>query len=169
MDDTLQEILSLIPLLSLAGAIVLLLILSWIDLRTWLLPNKYVAAFALLAPVFHYFTSFIFTSPLEMAAGAVVGFGLLYGIRAVASRVYGQDALGLGDVKLMGAGGLWLGPEDILVALIAGAGAGLLHGLVYASWLTLRHKQPFRLKRLAIPAGPGFAIGLVVAGALRFS
>ena len=46
-----------------------------------------------------------------------------------------------------------------------GAAAGLIHGLIYALILKLKTKEPFNMRRLVIPAGPGFAVGIVlVAG-----
>ena len=37
---------------------------------------------------------------------------LLEGLRALAERLLGQPALGLGDAKLAAQGGAWLGPRE---------------------------------------------------------
>ncbi len=88
----------------------LLVILSVIDLRVRLLPNIYVLPLALLGVVFHLTTSFDFlSSPHDMIAGGIIGFMILFLLRLAGNHYYGQDTLGLVDVKLMGAGGLWLG------------------------------------------------------------
>lgn len=148
--------------LCLLAALGLLTALAVIDLRTMLLPNKLVFPFFMLALVFHLVTGFVFAAPLEIIAGAIVGGGLLWAIRIVASRFYGDDALGLGDVKLMGAAGAWLGSHDILTALILGAFAGIVHGIGIA----IGEKRS--LKTLSLPAGPGFIIGIVIAGFIKF-
>lgn len=160
------EILALICLLA---APVLLVVLSVIDLRVRLLPNVYNAALALCALLFHGLTGFAYLSPAEMMIGAAIGAGLLYGIRLIANRLYNQDTLGLGDVKLMGAAGLWLGPEMILSALIIGALAGVAHGIgvMLYGWIKTKKKTP--LASFSIPAGPGFAVGIFLAGLAKYA
>lgn len=145
------------------AALLVLAALSAIDLKTRLLPNPLVLLFAALGIVFHLSTDFSLLSPLQALAGAALGYGLLWIIRFFANLYYEQDCLGLGDVKLLGAGGLWLGPEGVLLAITLGAFAGLVHGVGVALWNSLRNGEIFTLKRLTIPAGPGFAIGLVAA------
>lgn len=155
-----------LPALCLITALALLVILSVIDLRVRLLPNVYVLPLAICGVIFHVSTGFSYLpSPHDMLIGGGVGFMMLYLLRATANRYYGQDALGLGDVKLMGAAGLWLGIDGVLFAMTLGAVAGLIHGLGYAALVALRNKAPLSLSRLEIPAGPGFALGIIaVAG-----
>lgn len=160
--------LSILALLCLICAAGLLLALAVIDLRTFLLPNKLVLPFALLGPAFHAATQFTYLDPAQIAAGGLVGYGLPFAIRLLANAWYKQDALGLGDVKLLGAAGLWLGPEGVLLALTAGAFAGLVHGIIYAILKAVRTKQKISLHRLVIPAGPGFIAGIVLVAAWQF-
>ncbi len=154
--------------LTLFGALILLAVLCVIDLRIRLLPNKYTLPLALLAPCFHLLTQNVYVIWPEMILGGLMGFGSLYLLRVVANYYYKTDTLGLGDVKLIGAGGLWLGGEIIMLAMAAGACAGLLHGLGYALWQKIKTGQTPPLARLQIPAGPGFAIGLVAGGFYQF-
>ncbi len=156
--------LDLVSLLCLLGGVLLLMILSVIDLKTFLLPNIYVAPFALLAPLFHFTTNFYYLDPQGIILGGSLGFLILYVIRAAGNKYYGQDSLGLGDVKLLGAGGLWLGYEGVLMAMTLGAFAGLIHGLIYAVIIKIKTGNPLNIRRLIIPAGPGFAIGIVLVG-----
>lgn len=147
------------------AALMVLAALSVIDLKTRLLPNPLVLLLATLGIFFHISTDFTLTPPLQSLAGAATGYGLPWTIRFFANRFYGRDSLGLGDVKLLGAGGLWLGPEGVLLAITLGAFAGLIHGVGVALWDTIKNRAPFTLRRLTIPAGPGFAVGLIVAAA----
>lgn len=158
----------LVALLCVMAALGFLVVLSVIDLQIRLLPNKFVLAFALCGAAFHLVTMGGYLPPVDIFAGAALGFGILFLIRAAANHYYGMDALGLGDVKLMGAAGLWLGLEGVLFALTAGAFAGLVHGIIYGVYVAWRDKTPLNLHRLAIPAGPGFAVGIVIAGAYIF-
>jgi len=160
--------LSIIALLCLLGALVLLIALSVIDLKIKLLPNELVLGFATLGIVFHLTTLNKVLPMTDIAFGALAGFSVLYLIRLAANAYYKQDALGLGDTKLMAAAGIWLGLEGVLTAIWVGAIAGLVHGLAYAAYIAFKDKTPMTISRLAIPAGPGFAIGIVIVGFMTF-
>ncbi len=143
--------------------------LACIDFKTFLLPNKYVGAFAILGVIFHGFaTDFHFVRPLDALAGCIAGGGLLLLVRYFANKHYGRDTLGLGDVKLMGAAGLWLGLSDIFLAISLGAFFGLLHGVFYKFITQRQSGESVSLKGLIIPAGPGFIMGIIVIGGLKF-
>lgn len=116
--------LEIFALFCLLIGLILLGALSYIDLKTHLLPNELVLGFACGGFVFHLCTLFHYLSLSDMALGALIGGGMLYLIRGIANYWYDEDTLGLGDVKLLAAGGLWLGPEFILIAAAAGAMAG---------------------------------------------
>lgn len=159
--------LELIAMAALFTAFGLLVMLSIVDLRTRLLPNEMVLGYATLGFVFHLTTLAAYVSPVNIALGAAVGFLSLYLVRAGANYIYKKDALGLGDVKLMGAGGIWLGPEMIMVALSVGAFASLIHGFCVALYIAGKEKQKPDFTYLQIPAGPGFAVGLMIATILQ--
>lgn len=141
--------------------IITLIILSYIDLKTYLLPNIGVGIFALSGFLFHAIDGFETLELSEVAFGALTGFWSLYVIRAAGNWYYKQDSLGLGDVKLLGAGGIWLGIEGVFFAITLGAFAGLVHGIIYAIYIAQKTKQPINMTRLKIPAGPGFAAGII--------
>ena len=63
-------------------------------------------------------------------AGMAVGAGILWGIGWLGSKLYGRDAMGFGDVKLLGAGGGFVGPGAVLVALMIGALVASVFGLL---------------------------------------
>lgn len=67
---------------------------------------------------------------LTALGGAVVGGGLLWGVRWAFQRVRGVEGLGLGDVKLMIALGALVGPERVLWIIVAGCILGLVWALV---------------------------------------
>lgn len=161
--------LDLIAIFCLLAAIILLGCLSYIDLKSRLLPNELVLGLACAGFVFHLATMFHYLSLEEIALGALVGGGFLYIIRAGANYYYKEeDTLGLGDVKLLAAGGIWLGPEMILIAAALGALAGFFHGLILAVYTVGKAKVPMQLSRLSIPAGPGFAAGIVLTALYKF-
>lgn len=158
----------IIPLLCIFAAIGLLIALSAIDLKHWILPDELNAALGICGIAFHLFTGYKFVDISGMLIGAAIGAGFLYLIRFFANRHYGRDTLGLGDVKLLGAAGLWLGADGTLQAITVGAFAGLLHGIAYAFWIAHKNKTKMTIHQLSIPAGPGFAVGIMAAGSVLF-
>jgi len=152
----------------LCGAVTLLVALSVVDLKTRLLPNEMVLGFATLACIFHLTTLAAFVSVPNIFIGGIVGFGMLYIVRAAANHIYQADALGLGDVKLIGAGGLWLGPDAIMLAMAVGAMVGLAHGVAEAFHIAAKTKTKPDFANLQLPAGPGFAAGLILTGIYKF-
>ncbi len=112
-------------------------------------------------------------------AGMAVGGGVLLGIGWLGKRLYGRDAMGLGDVKLLcGAGGL-LGPGGVLLSLTLAslvasvAGVGNVGRFLCLSRRRTRqrggHKRWVRSlasARIAgryLPFGPYLALGIVLA------
>jgi len=157
-----------IAALSILGAVVCLGFLFVIDLKYRLLPNTYVLALALFGLAFHGAFEFTLLSPIVMLGGLILGGGFLYVIRFFANRIYQQDTMGLGDVKFMMAAGLWLGFHEILLALIIGSFAGILHGVGLAFFEAQKTGTKMNLSRFSLPAGPGFIIGVVVVAVYHY-
>lgn len=104
--------------------------LSAIDLYEHRLPDLLtfpLAAFGLMA------SAWTGVEPMWWpAASALLGFALLAGVAIVYRRLRGRHGLGLGDAKLMGAAGAWLGAQAIPTVLLwAAAGALLCVGIAY--------------------------------------
>lgn len=109
-------------------------------------------------------------------AGMAVGGGLLWLVGWVGSRVYGRDAMGFGDVKLLAAGGGFIGPGGALAALMIASLVASLAGianmlrfyvLVRARARSRRtHKSVRRALHTArvagryLPFGPYLALGI---------
>ena len=91
---------------------------------------------------------------LQPVLGLVFGFGLLWLIRWLGSIVFKREAMGLGDVFLMGAVGALFGPVAVLVTLILSSVFGSVVGL---SMVALS-KTKFG-KFVEIPYGPYICLG----------
>ena len=159
----------ILALICMISAIILLGALSYIDLKERILPNELVLALACSGFVFHLCTVFHFFTLTDIVIGALIGGGLLFIIREISNRFHGEDTLGLGDVKLMAAGGMWLGPEAILIAITLGAIMGVVHGLIIGIYASYHAKVPMKWDKMSVPAGPGFAVGLILAAIYTFS
>lgn len=154
---------SLAALICLFLAAFLLYWLCVIDLKMRLLPDELNAALAITGLIFLAVTMpYSLPSWWQALAGAALGGGLLWVLRAVSSRLYGFETMGLGDVKLMAAAGLWLGAESTASALALGAFCGVLHGVAMA----VIKKQP--LRGMTLPAGPGFCMGVALTAAWQY-
>jgi len=162
------DFIDLIPLLCALAAVGVLVALTIIDFRHWILPNWLNATLAALGLGFHFSAGFELLQPWQIMLGALIGGGMLYIVRFGGNKYYKQETLGLGDVKLLAAAGVWLGPEMIIFAITFGAFAGLLHGILYAALKAAREKSRMNLKRLMIPAGPGFCCGILSVGAWQY-
>lgn len=144
----------------------LLVACTFIDFDTQLLPDvltKPGMAIGLLGG-FWPGTAGMLTSddatPLALRTLLASLFGLLAGagstwlIRALGSRLFRREAMGLGDVKFLGMIGAFLGWQGALLSLFLGCIAGAVIG----SALALR--SGFGLK---IPFGPYLALGALVS------
>ena len=160
--------LKILSIACLIGALILLGALATTDFKYRRLPDRLTAALALTGLIFHYATNWHFITPLHALAGGAAGFMFLYAIRMAANRFYGRDALGLGDVKLMAAAGLWLGVQNVMLALTLGALAGILQGIAYGLWQSLHLKTKIDFAHMQVAAGPGFAIGIIITGLMEF-
>ncbi|MGE4313953.1 MAG: prepilin peptidase [Pseudobdellovibrionaceae bacterium] len=152
---------SFIALILISLAFVLLAVLVAIDSKTMLLPNRYVFPFGLLGPLFHIVLDFKLLSEFDMVFGGIGAVVFLMLVRAYGNWRYGQESLGLGDVKLLCGAGFWLGPTNTLFAISAGAAFTLIQGIFVAK-KRARETGEFTLKRLKIPAGPGFCFGIAL-------
>lgn len=130
---------------------VLLALAAW-DLRCGLLPDRLtlplllagLAATALFAP-----------ARLEAhLLGAAAGFLSLAALRALYRLLRGREGLGLGDAKLLAAGGAWLGWEGLASVVLLGCATAALS-------LLPRHLAGHRLSRhSALAFGPWLALGI---------
>jgi len=117
----------------------LALMLGWIcvvDLRQFRIPDAASLGLVISGLALSFVSPVI--SPALAVIGAGVGYGAFAALGAVFYRHTGQDGLGLGDAKLLGAAGAWLGLHDLPVLV----GAAALSALVFAL-ITGRFKIAF--------------------------
>ena len=137
--------------------IALMIVGSMIDFDHKLLPDFVTVGGMVLGVVHGAFDSVIFRSSfyiLHSLAGLAFGFGLLWLIRFIGSKAFKREAMGMGDVFLMGAVGALFGPVAVLVTLILSSLVGSVVGL------TMVALAKTRLGRFAeIPFGPYICAG----------
>lgn len=132
-----------------AGLALLMLTIALIDARRYIIPNELTLAALALALVQ---AALLDPSPATAILqatlrGAALGL-IFFAIRQTYSRARGRDGLGLGDVKLAGVAGAWLGWTAIPIAVeIAALSALGLYLVRYLRGRALRATQriPFGL------------------------
>jgi len=88
-----------------------MLTLFFIDIRTYLLPDK------LTIPVFVLGLVFAYPLLVKHLVAAIIGAAILMGIRFLGNLIYKTETMGLGDVKLAAAIGAFWGTTHILLTL----------------------------------------------------
>ena len=113
IKSTLVENLDLIKYLILTP---MLLAAFIIDYRLQIIPNRLTLTMFEIGLIFAflYGLSNIAIS-INMLLGMLVGGGIFLGITLLGGLFYGKEAMGLGDVKLMGALGLFFGLTNIII------------------------------------------------------
>jgi leader peptidase (prepilin peptidase) / N-methyltransferase len=140
----------------------LLLALANIDFRTRLLPNLLNAALLLLG------AAMVFLARREEwlmhAAGAVIGFSVLWAVETGYRQLRRRDGLGRGDAKLLGAIGMWVGAMGLPIVLLIASLSGIAAALIQ-SW---RSAAPIGAAT-AIAFGPWIALGGFAVWLLQFT
>ena len=130
-----------------------LIVLFVTDLQHKILPNVITVPGIVVG-----FVCSLFVPPgwLESIIGIVVGGGSLFAIAETYYRVRGQEGLGMGDVKLLGMIGAFLGWKLVLLTLVFASVAGSLAGgiLIVSGRGNMKYALPF---------GTFLAVGALVA------
>ncbi|MFW7269006.1 prepilin peptidase [Gluconacetobacter sp. Hr-1-5] len=127
-----------------------LLVLAAIDLRTFRLPD--ILTLPLTAAGLILAATNGWAMVLTHATAALLGYGIFTTLALSYRRLRGHDGLGLGDAKLLAAGGAWLGPAA-LPMVVCGAALLTLGAVLVTTRGRINRNMP-------IPFGPGLAASL---------
>ncbi len=149
--------LGLAPALSFAAVIVGwtalggLILATFVDLERFIIPDRVsLGGIALglalgpLLPGLHGQTSWL-SGLGSAAAGAALGTGLLLGVAGVGRLIFKREAMGLGDVKLLGAIGAFFGWQAVIFSVMVSSLTGSLVGvtMVTCGGRKMRSRIPF--------------------------
>lgn len=112
-------------------------------------------------------------------AGLATGWGILFSIGWLGARAFGKEAMGFGDVKLLGAGGAFIGPGGVILALMLASVLASIAGLLNMArfYVLIRGRarrrgvrkpvgkalNTARIVGRYIPFGPYLAVGIGIA------
>lgn len=130
-----------------------LIVLFVTDLQHKILPNVITVPGIVIG-----FACSLFLPPgwRDSLIGIVAGGGVLFALAEAYYRVRGQEGLGMGDVKLLGMIGAFLGWKLVLLTLVLASFAGSLAGGVMIA--SGRGSMKY-----ALPFGTFLAVGALVA------
>ena len=95
-------------------------------------------------------------TPLQALVGAALGAGGLFLVAFLYEKIAGQEGMGLGDVKMLGMVGAFLGPAGVAVTVLLASLAGSVVGLALIA-LGSGHR------RMRLPFGVFLAAGAVAS------
>lgn len=133
---------------------------SFIDIDHYILPDRVTLGGIVLG----LFCSFMVpelhnaggrvSSLLLSFAGAAIGFGVLWLVAIIGRMIFKKEAMGFGDVKLMGAVGAFFGIKSIFFVIVCSSFLGAFFGI---ACILLKRKE----LQSRIPFGP-FIAGAVL-------
>jgi leader peptidase (prepilin peptidase)/N-methyltransferase len=131
-----------------------LVVVSFIDLDHQIIPN----AITLPGIPLGLLAGLLVAEPplLDRLVGALVGAGFLYLVLFYGGVLYGQDAMGEGDLNLIALVGAFLGWRAVVVTILVACLAGSTVGIALILSRRLERQQH-------IPFGPFLSLGAVIA------
>jgi leader peptidase (prepilin peptidase)/N-methyltransferase len=138
-----------------------LIIGTFIDFEFMILPDGLTVGgmvvgpiLSLLAPSLHGQSS-AYAGFCASVAGLAVGAVFLWLVATLGTLAFRKEAMGMGDVKLMGALGAFLGWKAVLFIIMGASLAGAVVGMA----LVVAHRKTMASK---IPFGPYIALAAIV-------
>lgn len=129
-----------------------LLVLAWIDFRTYRLPDAITLPLIAAGLALN---AFVLGTPWASVVGAAAGYLAFLAVEIGYRRLRGRDGLGRGDAKLLAAGGAWCGGWLLPAIVLVGA----LSALIFVGVSTLiRGQRPGAAQAYAF--GPWLALGI---------
>lgn len=165
MDDIFQFLMSgqaaSAPLATI-GLFAALFGLSVIDIKTLRLPDVITIPLIIFGLALH-FSWDGRPAAVEAAVGAFLGYGIVWLLAEYWRWRFKRDGIGLGDAKLLAAGGAWCGPLFLPFILLISSATALAFVIVSQG---LSRKGETNLRSTRIPFGPFLGLGIFVSWCL---
>lgn len=134
-----------------------------VDLKEQIIPNRLnllIFEIGLIIIFLHGFTNINIV--LNMLLGMIAGAGIFMVITLIGGLIAGKEAMGMGDVKLMGALGLYFGLQNIIVIAVL---SFLIGAIVSIIFMIIKKKNA----NTYIPFGPFIVISSIITIFVPFS
>jgi leader peptidase (prepilin peptidase)/N-methyltransferase len=124
--------------------------LSYVDWKTYRLPNLLTKPLIALGLLYHFYLSL---DAYPYLLGAVLGYAIFWGLETAYRLIRKRDGLGRGDAKLLAAGGAWCGAMALPFIILIASSMALIYVML----------QPQKTRAdLKLPFGPFLAAGIAV-------
>lgn len=141
-----------------AGALVAVALIDW---DTFLIPDELSLGLLAAGPLVSTVNPLLNTAAGQWYApvllslrGGIVGFILCWAVAAAGERLFGKEAMGGGDIKLLAAVGAWTGGLGAFNCLMIGSLLGSVYGISLMARGKLKRSDP-------IPFGPFLSAGAI--------
>lgn len=134
---------------------------SMVDVDEMWLPDRCTIGGMIIGPILSFLIPALHGADTAVVAlirslvGLVVGFGLLWSVGFFGKMVFKKEAMGFGDVKLMGALGAFLGFESIVFIVFV---SSLLGSIIGVSLIAMGQKE----WQSRLPFGPYIALAALI-------
>ncbi len=160
IHDTIAENLDLMKYIILLP---MLLCAFVVDLKEQIIPNRLNLLMFEIGLVFVFLHGFSnINIAINMLIGMIAGGGIFLLITLLGGLIAGKEAMGMGDVKLMGALGLYFGLQNIVVISVMSFLIGAIGSIIY---MIINRKNA----NTYIPFGPFIVISSVITIFVPFS
>ena len=127
-----------------------LIALSWIDYKTYRLPNKLTFPLMLIGLLNGYITN----KAIDSFIGLTLGYLIFFSLETFYKVIKNKDAIGRGDAKLLAVGGAWCGWVGLPYIILIASSSGLISVLFFKKYLLKLNGH--------IPFGPFLALGITI-------
>ena len=127
-----------------------LIALSWIDYKTYRLPNKFTFPLMLIGLLNGYITN----KAIDSFIGLTLGYLIFFSLESFYKVIKNKDAIGRGDAKLLAVGGAWCGWVGLPYIILIASSSGLISVLFFKKYLLKLNGH--------IPFGPFLALGITI-------
>ncbi len=114
-----------------------LVAVSWIDWESYTIPDALNAVLLIFGVAFHALNG----TMRECLIGALLGWGLLFGIGLLGRLLFRKDAMGEGDVLLMRGVGSIVGPWPLVFATGVAVALGAIHGMAVMAFDAIKRSK----------------------------
>jgi leader peptidase (prepilin peptidase)/N-methyltransferase len=134
---------------------------SFVDIDEMWIPDRCTIGGMIVGPVFSLLIPSLhgveghLAGLIQSLIGLAFGFGLLWSVAFFGKLILKKDAMGFGDVKLMGALGAFLGMEAVVFIVFV---SSLLGSIIGISFIAAGKKE----LQSKIPFGPYIALAAVI-------
>jgi len=134
---------------------------TFVDFEFMIIPDRVTLGgictgvlLSILVPALHD-ENRIFMSLLYSLAGTAIGVGILWALAILGKILFRKEAMGFGDVKLLGAIGAFLGSRAIVFTILISSLVGSIVGII----MVISNRKSMQSR---IPYGPYLALAALI-------